>query len=129
MACILVVEEEPSEQILIQQALQDMGHEVQLLTDTLQFEDVVDLKRPDLILMDINLKQRNGIVLMNDLKRSTHLNTIPIVVVTAMPIQHIHGKLMQLGCVGFVDKPLYPPVLVDAVHGALQKGFGSAIAS
>lgn len=129
MARIFVVEDELSEQILIKQALQEMGHEVQIIDDTLEFEDQVNLKRPDLILMDINLKQRSGIVLMNDLKRTSHLNTIPIVVVTALPIHHIHGKLAQLGCVGFVDKPLYPPVLADIVRGALHNGLNAAFAS
>ena len=120
MAKILVVEDEQSEQVLMKNALEQLGHHVNFTHDTLNFEQVVDLNKPDLILMDLNLPYRSGIVLIHDLNRVETLRSIPIIVVTATPLNNIRAKLTQLGCVGFVNKPLFPPMLIKTVKHILQ---------
>ena len=125
MAKILIVEDNLSDQIMLKNMLEQLGHQVHCPSDTLNFEEYVLYHQPDLIIMDLNLRHRSGIVLIHDLKRTTTLAHIPIIVTTALPIHNIRSKLVQLGCSAFVDKPFYPPTLLETIDTILSSGFQS----
>lgn len=88
---ILLVEDNPAEARLTQEALRESGlqHELAIVTDGEMATDYVrnengfaDAPMPNLILLDLNLPRKNGREVLRDLKSDPCLSMIPVIVVT-----------------------------------------------
>ncbi len=119
MSKILVVEDDNIQIFLIKHALEKIEHEIFSLNDPLTFEDTVYEVHPDLILMDLNLPQRNGISMIYDLRQIQDFTNIPVIVVTASSLTGIQSQLVELGCCAFISKPFRPEKLIETVNEVL----------
>lgn len=63
-------------------------------------------RRPDLVLLDLNLPQKNGQEVLAEIKRDDALKTIPIVVLTTSAAQDDIMKAYELGCNCYITKPI-----------------------
>ena len=92
-ATILLVEDDETHAMLIMRCFEKMeGNNVHWVTngeDALsyllhedKFRDKNKYPRPDLILLDLRLPQRDGHEVLRDIKNSNGLRTIPIVILT-----------------------------------------------
>lgn len=90
---ILLVEDNPADQRLVQEALSEtrVEHNLWMVSDgdqCLQFlrHDTTEYKespRPDLILLDLNMRQKDGREVLAEIKSDHHLRSIPVVVFTS----------------------------------------------
>lgn len=119
MAKIFIVEDDNVHVFLMRHALEQVGHEIDVIQDVTLFEEEVYDIQPDLIIMDLNLPQRDGLSLVHDLRQIPDLCDIPVVVVTARSLTGIQMQMVELGCLGFVSKPFNPEKLQDSVNGVL----------
>lgn len=119
MAKILIVEDDNIHIFLIKHALEKIGHEIFSLNNPLDFENTLIDVKPDLIIMDLNLPQRNGISIIYDMRQISGFASIPVVVVTASSLTGIQSQLAELGCQAFISKPFRPEKLVETVNAVL----------
>ena len=61
---------------------------------------------PDLILMDIQLPGMNGLIATKKLKGNTKTCHIPILVLTSYAMQGDEQKAKNVGCNGYITKPI-----------------------
>jgi len=90
---ILLVEDNPADQRLVQEALTETWviHNLWIVEDgeqCLQFlrqdeSKYKDVPRPDLILLDLNMRQKDGREALAEIKSDHHLRSIPVVVFTS----------------------------------------------
>jgi CheY-like chemotaxis protein len=90
---VLVVEDDPGEALLVQEALTESGgtalqcHTVSDGHSAVQFlwrmEEFADAPRPRLILLDLNLGATHGLQILAKLKADEQLKTIPVVVLSS----------------------------------------------
>jgi CheY-like chemotaxis protein len=62
--------------------------------------------RPQLILMDIQLPDVDGLQLTREFKADPELGKIPIVVVTSYAMKGDRQKSLDAGCDGYITKPI-----------------------
>ena len=74
--------------------------------------------RPDVILLDVNLPDMNGIQVAHLLKESPLKTKIIIMTAYDDQIQLLH--VMQAGCHGYLGKDIVPSVLVKAILGVTE---------
>ncbi|WP_129841904.1 response regulator [Streptomyces sp. RFCAC02] len=84
---ILLVEDDPADAMLIEDALRERGPERALMqvddgVAALDYLQNPDNPRPDLIVLDLNMPRMNGRELLNVLKQEDRLKMIPVVVLT-----------------------------------------------
>ena len=72
-------------------------------------------KRPDLILMDIQLPVMDGYEATRRLKADPNTKSIPIIVVTSYALSGDEGKARAAGCDGYVTKPYSPRALLAKI--------------
>lgn len=65
-----------------------------------------DTPRPDLILLDLNLPKVNGIEVLQKIKASDDLSTIPVIVLTVSEGQEDVRKSYKLGANTYITKPV-----------------------
>ena len=79
---ILVVEDAPDNQVLVEQVFQDSGYNVICIQDGQAALDWLEKNHPDLILLDLSLPEIDGWEIARQLKSSDRTAQIPIVAVT-----------------------------------------------
>jgi CheY-like chemotaxis protein len=73
-------------------------------------------RRPDLVLLDLNLPRMNGREVLAAMKADDDLRLIPVVVLTTSDVERDVEQSYSLGAVGFVTKPLDVNDFFRAVH-------------
>jgi two-component system, cell cycle response regulator DivK len=125
-AVILVVEDNPATQMLIEAVLQVEGYLVRLASSAPEALAIIELERPDLILMDIQLPGQDGLSLTRQLKADPATASIPVVALTAHAMASDRQLSLDAGCVGHITKPFETQALGEQVAAFLQ---GTAAAS
>jgi DNA-binding response OmpR family regulator len=81
MELVLLVEDEANQRLLYQTELEDEGYEVMLAADGREALELLESRRPDIIILDISMPNMDGIeTLGNVLSRD---NSIPVILHTA----------------------------------------------
>jgi diguanylate cyclase (GGDEF)-like protein/PAS domain S-box-containing protein len=75
---------------------------------------------PDLILLDINMPDVDGIELCRQLKAFKHLEQVPIIFITAYEQQSIQIKAFEAGALDYITKPIQKEVLVARITTHLK---------
>jgi DNA-binding response OmpR family regulator len=112
---VLVVDDSQAEVRLIQGFLQQGGFHSVGISDPLRIEEAIEEERPNVILLDVVMPQRNGFQVCRDLKSHEPYSKIPVILVTSKtaPSDRYWGE--QQGANGYVAKPFTPEELIDAV--------------
>ncbi len=69
MAKILIVDDEEGIRMLYKMELEDDGYEVITLPDGKELMEVVDRERPDCLVLDIKMKDYNGLDLLQQIRK------------------------------------------------------------
>ncbi len=78
---ILVVDDEESFQVLYADELTEEGYEVITIGDGSKLMEVIEQKRPDLVLLDIKLGKYDGLDLLQDIRNAYY--DLPVILCTA----------------------------------------------
>ena len=118
MTRILLVEDNPADALLIQEALRQVteGHTVDLATDGEQA--IAHLRgggaRPDLVLLDLNLPRKDGREVLAEVKADPDLREIPVIILTTSSAPRDVAFAYQHHANSYVRKPLGMDRLVEA---------------
>lgn len=121
MPRILVIEDNPANMKLACLLLRNAGHGVLTATDAESGLSMARVDRPDLILMDIQLPEMDGLSATALLKQDAATASIPVIAVTAMAMTSDRQRTLDAGCDGYISKPLrYRELyaLIDRLLGA-----------
>jgi len=109
---VLVVEDQPYNQALISEMLKLSGYVVELICDgrsmlsAISSPLVTQPTLPDLILMDIQLPEVDGLELIRQLKAHSVWQQVPVVAITAMAMPGDRDRCLAAGADAYLSKPL-----------------------
>ena len=116
---ILVVEDEAYLRGLIRLALERAGYRVREVADGEAALEAVARRRPDLILLDIDLPGIDGFAVCERLKADPSTTGIRILMLTAMSEDADRRRGLQVGADGYVAKPFAPFALLARIRDEL----------
>jgi two-component system, cell cycle response regulator DivK len=105
MKKIMIVEDVELNVELLVQLLEDQ-YELVTASDGAAALVLLEVQRPDLILMDISLPVLDGLETTRRIKAQPELRHIPIIALTAHAMQGDADKVRAAGCDGYLTKPL-----------------------
>lgn len=118
MALVLIADDSMFQRFVLGKIVSSMGHQVLDAADGRQLLELVLERRPDLIIMDINMPELSGIQAL-EWFRDQGLE-VKTVVVTA-DIQHTtKARCLELGAALVLNKPLDEAVVRDILAGLLS---------
>ena len=120
MSLILIVEDNDKNLKLVRDVLQVKGYET---IEAGTGEEGVRLARerkPDLVLMDIQLPGINGIEALRLLRADPVTAGIPVAAVTASVMPQDRSKIMEAGFNAYVGKPINLKEFLDTVRRLLE---------
>lgn len=117
---ILSVDDEQDVTDLVAFHLQRAGYEVLTAADGRQALDVIQRRRPDLIILDLMLPDIDGFGVCEILRRQAATATIPIIILTAWATTDAKSLGLELGALDYLTKPFSPKRLVERVRYLLD---------
>ncbi|RFC39936.1 MAG: two-component system, cell cycle response regulator DivK [Candidatus Nitrotoga sp. CP45] len=121
MTKILVVEDNLTNMKLAVLLLQKADYSVLSALDAEVGLTLAQIEQPDLILMDIQLPDMDGLVATALLKQNLSTRTIPVIALTALAMEGDEERCRSAGCDGYIAKPLRYEELLTEIKAQLAK--------
>lgn len=116
MMHVLVVDDNPMNMELVVFVLQSNEIEVTQAVDGLEALDKVNNAAFDLVLLDIQLPGIDGLEVLKRMKENPALQQIPVVALTAHAMEGDEQHFIDLGCIGYISKPIDVSIFMEKVH-------------
>ncbi len=120
MSTILYVEDNPQNMRLVRKILKHAGYDVLEAEDGLSGIEIAETHKPDLILMDVNLPDIDGLEATSRLKKNPIMHAVPIIALTANAMVGDREKALEAGCDGYLPKPISKSELLRTVEDFLS---------
>lgn len=118
-ASILVVDDQPVNVQLLRQLLGETGYT--RVSATMNPQEVAGLHAEhhyDLILLDLKMPGMDGFQVMQELKKNSRDNYLPVIVLTAEPAHKL--RALQAGAKDFISKPFDLVEVKTRIHNMLE---------
>lgn len=132
---ILVVEDNEKSMKLLRDVLQATGYRTLEATTGRRAVELAAEHRPDLVLMDIQLPDIDGVEALGRLRADERTASIPVFALTAQAMQGDRDRFLAAGFDGYVSKPVNIVKLVGTLKrhcdvtgpckGTAARGFSS----
>ena len=118
---ILVVDDETNIRLMLRTALTSVGYTVQEATNGKEALEIIGRFVPDVMILDLSMPAVDGIAVLNQLKGVRADRKPRIIVLTAYGSIPVAVKATRLGAVDFLEKPVSPDEVREAVQAALAE--------
>lgn len=118
---ILYVEDNLENRILIQRILEAEGYKFLGASNANEGLQLARNHKPDLILVDINMPEVDGLTMTKELKADTRFTQIPVIAITANVMRGDRERTLDAGCDGYIQKPIDVDLLPRQIVHFLQQ--------
>lgn len=118
---LLIIEDNPQNSYLMRFLLEKHGFTV---INTENGRDGINAaldRRPQAILLDIQLPEMDGYAVAVELKKHPELAGVPIIAVTSYTMVGDREQILAAGATGYIEKPINPETFVAEIIQYLPK--------
>ncbi|OSQ35400.1 hybrid sensor histidine kinase/response regulator [Thalassospira mesophila] len=116
---ILVAEDNPMNQQVARELLRSAGAKVVIVGNGVEAISVLEEHRFDLVLMDVQMPQMDGIEAVKHIRQNPKLATLPIIALTAGVLDSERRKCREAGMNDFIGKPFDFDIVVSKIRDIL----------
>ncbi|WP_449418543.1 response regulator [Phormidium nigroviride] len=120
LPCILLVDDEPTNLILLEELLQLKGYNTRSAACGAEALSIARESRPDLILLDVMMPEMDGFEVCEHLRQDDSLKTIPVIFITALDDDSSRLKGLEMMADDYLTKPFNSRLLLAKVENVLQ---------
>jgi chemosensory pili system protein ChpA (sensor histidine kinase/response regulator) len=102
------------------QFVQDAGFEVRTARDGLEAIEIINGKRPDLVLADLEMPRMNGLELTAHLRANQATRTLPVIMITSRATAKHRHEAEAVGVDTYLTKPYMEDELLEQIHRLLR---------
>ena len=117
---ILICDDDDTLLGLIEAILMGAGYTVITAEDGYECLDKYASEKPDMLIVDIDMPNKNGFEVLEELARQGALNKQPLFMLSGRERKEDLERASSLGAKGFIVKPFSGEALIDQVRGALE---------
>ena len=115
MKKILIVEDTEENMYLISFILKKHGYGVIQAKNGAEGRKLALEEKPDLIIMDWQLPDIDGIELTKELKKNEDFKTCPVIFCTSNVMKGDKEKAIEAGATGYIEKPIIPETFIEEI--------------
>ena len=120
-ADILIVDDDPDMRQALQIRLKASGYDVHCAEDGIGAISEVRKHTPDLIVLDLGLPAGDGFVVLDILKKTIDLSSIPVIVLSGRDRKANQERVLNAGARAFLQKPVQSNDFLAAIRQALDE--------
>ena len=117
---ILVVDDFDDTRLLLRTWLQRKGFRVVEAEDGNQAIAAAQSKQPDLIIMDVEMPELDGLAATRRIRELPNLARVPIVAVSAYGADQYRAHALEAGCDEYVSTPFEPEELERVIRSLIK---------
>ena len=102
---VLIIESSIDTRLLVSLALQGAGYYVLTAANGEEAMQIAKHATPDVVLMDLDMPQRNGYSATRRLRQMSEMRHVPVVAASAYNADGILQAARDVGCSGYIKKP------------------------
>lgn len=121
MARIIIADDDELVVDIARAALEERGHVVGSLADGARVREVVERKRPDLVILDCAMPHVSGIDALRQVRNSAAGYCTPVLMLTARCSLADEDIALRAGADDYLRKPFHPDQLVACVEVLLTE--------
>lgn len=122
MPKLLVIEDNEANSDMLCRRLVRRGFDVTAATNALDGIATARRESPDLILMDINLPEMDGLEATRQIKAEDKTSAIPVIALTAHAAPDDRDAALAAGCDDYDPKPIKFQRLIEKINRLLDAG-------
>ncbi len=123
-AKILIVEDEPQINRLIELVLQSAGYyKIKKAYDGKEALELIYNNKPDLILLDVMIPEIDGFSLCKMIKEDNNLNSVQIIMLTARKMEEDILQGFENGAIDYIAKPFSNKILLARIKAHLENSY------
>ena len=115
---IIIVDDEAPAREMVGEYLKMHGFGVTLCDGGKTLREAIETSVPDLVVLDLNMPEEDGLSIIRDLKSRTNVPVI-MLTATASPIDRVVG--LELGADDYIAKPFDPRELLARIRSVLRR--------
>ena len=123
MTGILAIEDDWTVRTVLEHTLKSAGYDIDLVSGISDARQLLAEGRYDLVLLDVNLPDGNGLDLLRDLRKNLGTG-VPVLVLSGLRQEEVVVRGLELGADDYVTKPFSPPELLARVSRCLGQRTG-----
>lgn len=116
---IYIAEDDITSYLLLKEIIGRTNAQIKHAADGMMLLDLIKSRKPDLILLDINMPVMDGFEFLNELK-ALQFN-IPVIAQTAYAMENEKEKCLQSGCIDYISKPIDQDLILQVIEKYLKK--------
>ena len=116
MAKITIIDDAAADLKMMESILKSANHTVTAHNDPTSVEDKIVADKPDLVMLDIVMPQRNGYEVLRALKRNPVTKSVPVILVSSKSEDTDVRWGLRQGAAAYVTKPYTPEGVLTAVR-------------
>jgi class 3 adenylate cyclase len=120
-ARLLVVDDNKVNRLLLARSLELQGHSVALAENGRVALDMLRRESFDLLLLDIEMPEMDGLQVLEQLKADRQLRDLPVIVTSAIEGLDNVVRCIELGAEDYLHKPVNPVLLKARIGASLEK--------
>lgn len=121
MALILIADDDDIVIELVRDALSTRGHIVGAVDDGKMVITIVELKRPDLVILDCAMPEVSGVEALRQIRYSRSCHSTPVLMLTARRSEADEDIAIRAGANDYLRKPFDPDQLISRVEMLLER--------
>lgn len=121
MARIWIVEDDAQIGVLIEMTVKKAGHEARRFVDGAELERALQKDVPELLLLDLMLREKNGFTILGELKQARRTKDVPVIIISARGAERDKVRGLELGAEDYVTKPFGVRELQARINTALRR--------
>lgn len=118
---VLIVDDELDNRVMMRYFLESWGYEVELAANGEEALKQVEAKRPDLILLDLEMPVMDGFTTCNNLKENPETEDIPVIMFTGLESTADKVKGIRRGADDYVVKTVDPEEIQARIEMILRR--------
>ena len=121
MARIIVAEDDGIVSDIVREALTNAGHVVGVLDNGADALRAIQLKKPDLVILDCTMPELSGLIVLREMRTSSTVYDTPVLMLTGRQGARDVELAYNQGADDYMKKPFDPDELVFRVEELLEK--------
>lgn len=127
MTTVLIVEDNERNMRLMRLLLRPLGYTLLEAVDGNTALATLATTTPDIILVDIQLPDVDGLEITRRLRKEPRFATTPIVALTAYAMPGDREMFLRAGCTGYVAKPIDTRAFPEIITAFLREGASAPV--
>ncbi|HKO45256.1 MAG TPA: response regulator [Pyrinomonadaceae bacterium] len=118
---ILIVDDFDDTRLLLRTWLEKKGYQVIEAEDGKAAVAMAESQRPDLIIMDVEMPELDGLAATRQIRALPGFDRVPIIAVSAYGAHQFRAEALTAGCNEYVSTPFEPEELEQLIRTSIER--------